>query len=824
MYLKRFFQFNMVMRLKLHSGFAFLLLIFSSAITFSQDSIQTKQEVRIVNGSIPIPFVAAMNISTGESSISDADGLVILPFRNVNDTLVFRSMGYKQLMVLPGELIGRFLPMDEMPVNLDEVRITSNIVPDVGINAGLVTAATISTTAIKNGVPPGNMAELLQSTGQLHVQQSQQGGGSPVIRGFEANRVLLVVDGVRLNNAIYRSGHLQNSSTVDPNSIEQIQVFMGPSSVRFGSDALGGVVHFLTRRPRFRSDNSESSVSSLFSAQFNSVNNSSVFHGTAEAGGPRWGTVVSFSASKYGDLKMGSRRVHGDSEWGLVPFIAVRIDGADSLMANPDPELQSPTGYSQKDFLHKLRFGIPGGAIETNIQYSTTSNISRFDKINDFSEEGLKWAEWNYGPQERFMTAISWEQYLGIPGSLHTTLAYQNISESRFNRLFGAAFREARTEEVDVYSMSSIWKSSPFRGDGWKFEAGVDGQWNEVDSQVEAQDPDGEPVVDPGWGVLMTRYPNGGSNMGSFGAFSSAKRSSGDKVYHLGLRYSHASINAVFDATSALSLPFSEIHTANGALTGSAVAEIPLGSNVSTVSSIASGFRHPNIDDATKIREKGGYVLIPNDSIKAEYLYSIDESITWQPHQNVSFTASGFFSIWVDVISPVNATLYGESTLEIDGESAIIQMNKNMGNAIIRGARFDFTTQVFPNTIFKSTVNLNKGTIITSDSPLAHIPPTFGRSSLEYSKQKWSIETFVLYSGKKNIDSYGPGSTDNPQETLSDGNPSWWTLNIESHLEFHENIHAQFGVSNILDMHYKSFSSAISAPGRGVYIALHATF
>ena len=163
-------------------------------------------------------------------------------------------------------------------------------------------------------------------------------------------------------------------------------------------------------------------------------------------------------------------------------------------------------------------------------------------------------------------------------------------------------------------------------------------------------------------------------------------------------------------------------------------------------------------------------------------------------------------------------------TLEIDGESAIIQMNKNMGNAIIRGARFDFTTQVFPNTIFKSTVNINKGTIITSDSPLAHIPPTFGRSSLEYSKQKWSIETFVLYSGKKNIDSYGPGSTDNPQETLSDGNPSWWTLNIESHLEFHENIHAQFGVSNILDMHYKSFSSAISAPGRGVYIALHATF
>ena len=50
--------------------------------------------------------------------------------------------------------------------------------------------------------------ELLQGSGQVHLQMSQQGGISPVLRGFEANRVLLVVDGVRMNNAIYRSGHL----------------------------------------------------------------------------------------------------------------------------------------------------------------------------------------------------------------------------------------------------------------------------------------------------------------------------------------------------------------------------------------------------------------------------------------------------------------------------------------------------------------------------------------------------------------------------------------------------------------------------------------
>ena len=95
---------------------------------------------------------------------------------------------------------------------------------------------------------PTNTSELLQSSGQVHVQQSQQGGGSPVIRGFEANRILLVVDGIRLNNAIYRSGHLQNSSSIDASMLEELEVVLGPNSVKYGSDALGGVLHFKTKK------------------------------------------------------------------------------------------------------------------------------------------------------------------------------------------------------------------------------------------------------------------------------------------------------------------------------------------------------------------------------------------------------------------------------------------------------------------------------------------------------------------------------------------------------------------------------------------------
>lgn len=68
-------------------------------------------------------------------------------------------------------------------------------------------------------------ADLLGETGQVLVQKSQQGGGSPILRGFEASRILLVVDGVRMNNLIYRSGHLQNCLTVDQFALKTWRYF-----------------------------------------------------------------------------------------------------------------------------------------------------------------------------------------------------------------------------------------------------------------------------------------------------------------------------------------------------------------------------------------------------------------------------------------------------------------------------------------------------------------------------------------------------------------------------------------------------------------------
>ena len=126
-------------------------------------------------------------------------------------------------------------------------------------------------------VNAGVTGDLLSESGQVFVQKSQQGGSSPVLRGFEASRVLLLVDGIRMNNAIYRAGHLQNAVTIDQNMLESVEVLFGPGSTLHGSDALGGVINFRTKQANLSSTNKlETSGNSFF--RYRTVNHEITGH------------------------------------------------------------------------------------------------------------------------------------------------------------------------------------------------------------------------------------------------------------------------------------------------------------------------------------------------------------------------------------------------------------------------------------------------------------------------------------------------------------------------------------------------------------------
>ena len=223
-----------------------------------------------------------------------------------------------------------------------------------------------------------NTADIFANLGTLSIQKSQQGGGSPVIRGFESSRILLLVDGIRMNNLIYRAGHLQNSITVDKNMLENIDVLFGPSSTIFGSDALGGTIYLQTKNAKLLAENGNKSFSGNALSNYSSVNEGKSCHFELNYADSKFASLTSFSYNDYGDLKMGKQKNGNYDFFGEREFYTQTINGIDTKVANDNKYIQKFSGYKQYDFMQKLVYQSNDGTRHNlNLQYSTTTDIPR---------------------------------------------------------------------------------------------------------------------------------------------------------------------------------------------------------------------------------------------------------------------------------------------------------------------------------------------------------------------------------------------------------------------------------------------------------------
>jgi hemoglobin/transferrin/lactoferrin receptor protein len=280
---------------------------------------------------------------------------------------------------------------DSVVSYLDEVVISANKIPEP--RRAVAQQIKIVTPSFLKNLNAQTSADLLQNTGVVAMQRSQQGGGSPMLRGFEASKVLLMIDGVRMNNLIYRAGHLQNVITMDNNILERAEITFGPSSTVYGSDALGGVVHFYTRNPEL-SKEKNFQVKGNFFTRLGSANNENTGHIDINLAGKKFGSLTSFTFSDFGDLKMGEKENPSLGEpFGLRPLYAQRIadNSGDELIANPDPYVQKFSGYNQYDVLQKFLI-VPNERWQhlINIQFSTSSDIPRYDRLTDPQGSGLR--------------------------------------------------------------------------------------------------------------------------------------------------------------------------------------------------------------------------------------------------------------------------------------------------------------------------------------------------------------------------------------------------------------------------------------------------
>lgn len=767
-----------------------------------------------------VAFANAQNISSKVFFTSNEKGNILITSYNSGDTLLVTHTNYYPLYIYPQEfqetdvfyMLPRpsFLGPEVVIIGRQEKR------EDMPSQIEVIQAKEIEHKNIQNS------ADLLQSTGNVLIQKSQMGGGSPIVRGFEANRVLLVLDGVRMNNAIYRSGHLQNAITIDNNVLKDVEVLFGPGSVMYGSDALGGVVYYKTKDPRLSYDDSIQNVEAIFMQRYSSANQEKTFHFDFNVGYDKWGFLTSFSTSNFGDLRMGENRLHGDEEWGLVQEYIARINDEDVILSNPDPIIQKGTGYKQYDFLQKFLFEPTQNLKFTlNMNYSTSSDIPRFDALHQYKDGQLRWAEWYYGPQNRLLLSLKTDilKSTKIYDALHVIVSGQTIEEDRIKRKFGKSKRTIQEENVTVYALNIDLEKALKK----KFQLyyGAEVTYNEVKSLAYNYD-----IVTEEQQAAITRYPNGGSTMNTGALYLGLNKKLLKKTnIKVGARYSNSSLHADFNENPFYNLPYSSIDFSNGALTGSFGVIHKLDSTWQVSLSIASGYRSPNVDDFGKIREKNGFVTIPNDELKPEYAYNNELAIQKSLFDNkTKISVVGYYTFLQDAIVQRDWLLDYSEYLMIEGDSARVVTNINASEAVLYGGNVSLGSKIGNHVFFKSTLNYTYGQDNNDDVPLSHIPPLFGSSEITYKGDHFTATLSSLYNGEKVLERYGTGSADNLEEALEDGTPAWWTLNLYTSFFISPRVKAQFAVENILDVHYKTFASGLSSPGRNFIIGLRGSF
>ena len=819
----------------------FLLVFLIHSFSYSQ-RIKTidKQTGKIIRNVTVYNEGLTINLS------SNNEGFVDVSEFDENEKILFSHISYALLKTKKSILQKQKLLvyLTKQSEQLDEV-VLSVFKNEERTNRVAEQIAVISAKDIQK-ISPQTSADLLATIPGIKVQKSQFGGGSPVIRGMESNRVLLVVDGVRMNNAIYRKGHLQSSITVAPNLLDKTEVVFGPSSVIYGSDALGGVIHYFTKTPKLSEKNK---VNSQFFSRFSSVNQEVTTTVSAEVGFPNWASFTSISHSDFGDLKIGKNRNHGFNDWGKVFYYSENTNRnySETPTVNSDPELLKNTGYRQTDVLQKFFVTLSKNTdLKINLQYSTSSDIPRFDRLSELENSSLKFAEWNYGPQNRLLVS---SQLLIKPNkkwieSGIITGAYQHIEESRIQRKFGSLDRSHREESVNVFSLNGDFSVSLTQDKKRKLSYGFEFAYNDVVSKSYGKTlniSNGEMNGYSDDFMVQSRYPDGGSNYLSAAAYIGYRQDVTQKsTLNTGLRVTNTNLNANWIDQTFIQLPETNITLNNSAVTATIGYVYRSNENWQLNSILSSGFRSPNIDDIGRIREKRGNVSIPNIHVNPEIAYNAEIGIQKYFNDKKFRVGTNFYYTLLDNYIQRDFIYNADGSkkqVQFDGEYGNAVSNQNKGTAYILGYTINYLGEVSSTLNTSGFITYTKGRTYDTQEPMSSIPPLFGQFELNFKKNKIELGAAVRFNSKKDIEDFNitEGIDNHDLTPIIDpnavidtdkyyGSPSWMTIGVTSNYLMNDTFSIQARLDNIFDEHYIEFASGISAPGRNVSVSFVASF
>ena len=785
--------------------------LFAQIITLKD--LETAQPIEGATLVTDHPKAMAVTNSRGQADIS--------AFKNA-EVIEIRTLGYKTEVKNYAALVSANfeIRLQSSEVNLDDVVVSATrwnqSSKDVPTKITSISAKNI---ALQN---PQTAADLLGISGAVFIQKSQQGGGSPMIRGFATNRLIYTIDGVRMNTAIFRGGNIQNVISLDPFATEKAEVAFGPGSVIYGSDAIGGVMSFQTLTPQFALDEN-TFVTGKAIARTASANDEKTGHFDINVGWKKWALVSSISSNDFDDLRMGS---YGPEEY-LRPFYVQRQGTTDVVVTNDDPRMQRPSGYSQVNMMQKVRFQ-PNAKwdFQYGFHHSATSEYSRYDRHIRYRQGLPRYGEWAYGPQKWTMNNLN-ITHTGnnrLYDQMTLRTAHQDFEESRMDRDINKPERHIRIEEVGANSLNLDFVKSV----GARHRLFYGAEW--VHNKVTSTGID-EDILTKTAAAGPTRYPQ--STWASYGVYISDQFKVSEKTtLQAGLRYNQFALDANFDRTF-YPFPFEKAELGKGALTGSlGVVFRPTPDWVLSANG-ATAFRAPNVDDVGKVFDsEPGAVTIPNPDLQSEYAWSGDLGIAKVFGNKVKIDLTGYYTHLDNAMVRRNFTLNGQDSIDYDGTLSQVQAIQNAAVATVYGIQAGLEIKLPAGLGFSTDFNYQKGEEELDNgetSPSRHAAPWFGVSKLTLGAANLNLQLSAVYSGEKKFD-------DLPQEEQAkteiyavgpDGkpfSPGWYTLNFHAMYRFTDHFTVSTGLENLTDQRYRPYSSGIAGAGRNFILSLRANF
>ena len=610
--------------------------------------------------------------------------------------------------------------------------------------------------------------EALAGTAGVFVQKTNHGGGSPFIRGLTGNQTLLLMDGIRLNNATYRYGPNQYLNTIDASIISKIEVARGTGSVQYGSDALGGVVQLFTQSPDFSKEKAlHTTIRSRATTQ------DMEYGGRAEMEyqSNNLAVLAGYSGVKFGDL------VGGDTTGR-----------------------QTPSGYQQRAFDIKLKYQLAPGAILTVAhQWLRQKEVPLYHKV-----KLENYAYYFFDPQQRQMSyaklVVSGKTKLLDKISLTSSL--QKSLERRAYQKKGNA--NQFTEEDRVITLGNVLDVFSVIDKNWTANSGVEYYHDQVNSGKQQIS-----VISGQTVSLRGLYPNNATS-GNFSVYSLHHFTSGKFDLETGLRYNSFAIRIPDTVTSSMKL--GDIRVSPSSLVSNLALLYHIGSSQNVYASFSTGYRAPNIDDLGSLGLVDFRYEIPAYQLKPEKTYNTE--IGYRINTKKIQTSLAFFYMHLtDLITRVQ--LPGQ---QIGGYN--VYTKENSQQSFVKGTELSLNYRISNSFAMSSNIAYAFGQNLSANEPMRRIPPVNGRVLLAYQKGKWGLNVESLFAAKQSR--LAKGDKDD-NRIPAGGTPGWSILNLYGNYTFQQlSLYAR--VQNIFNQDYRTHGSGINGVGRtaslGIQISL----